>query len=221
VTLKLTKVDDLIRHEHAWVGPEDKCFFLREYTARAGYAHGETNDIISNLKKKMDRRGKPEWRWKEWAIDRVGRELRGVIGDKAMRTVTIVPMPPSKCKTDPEYDDRVLQIARIMTAGLSCDVRELVLQRESMPAAHECEEGQRPKPADYFANFYVDEDVATPVPTRILVVDDVLTAGAHFAGIKRRLLERFPEVILFGCFFARRVLPKAEDDFRGFVPDQN
>jgi predicted amidophosphoribosyltransferase len=33
----------------------------------------------------------------------------------------------------------------------------------------------------------VDESAAAPPPQNILIVDDVLTAGAHFVAIKRRL----------------------------------
>lgn len=82
--MKLTLVDDLIRPQHFFLEPDDKIYFLREYTAGAGFAHGETNNIISNLKKDMDRRGKPEWYYKERAIENAGLELRNAIGEKAL-----------------------------------------------------------------------------------------------------------------------------------------
>ncbi len=218
MTVKLSKVDDLILHEHHWLASDDNCFFLREYTAGAGYAHGDTNNLISNLKKKPERRDKPDWKYKVRAIQQAGRELREAIGDKPLCSVTIVPIPPSKTKANrQEYDDRLIQIVRVMTAGLPCDVRELVLQRADMPAAHES--AVRAKPQELYENYYVDEKVANPVPTRILIIDDVLTAGAHFAAMKRRLLERFPGVTLFGCFFARRAVPKAEEVFKDFKDD--
>jgi predicted amidophosphoribosyltransferase len=209
--VKLTKVDDLIRPQHHYLEADDKCFFLREYTAGKGYSYGQTNSIISNLKKEMDRRGRSEWIWKERAIEQAGNELRAAIGAKALQEVTIVPMPPSKAKDDPMYDDRVLQIVQVMTRELTCDVRELVLQRMSVPAAHTTT--NRARPEDHYENYCIDETVAAPEPARILVVDDVLTAGAHFAGIKRRLRERFPAVAVYGCFYARRALPTAADEF--------
>jgi hypothetical protein len=47
----------------------------------------------------------------------------------------------------------------------------------------------------------------------ILVVDDVLTAGAHFVAIKRRLSERFPSVgRITRCFWARRALLVSLED---------
>lgn len=45
------------------------------------------------------------------------------------------------------------------------------------------------------------------------VVDDVLTAGAHFVGIKRRLRERFPTMgNIIGCSYARRAVQTPSED---------
>jgi hypothetical protein len=214
--LQLQKLDELTRSEHSFLTADDHCFFLREYTAGAGYEHGETNNLIFNLKKKVDRRGKPEWGYKERAIQRAGQELRQVLEPtlrKDPERLTIVPMPPSCIQTNPMYDDRMRQIVDVMTHGLGCDVRELVLQVRDMPAAHEGSEGRRrPRPDEWYAVYYVDEGVATPPPHNILVVDDVLTAGAHFVAIKRRLHERFPATRILGCFYARRAVQASLED---------
>jgi len=204
VTLQLQQIDELLRPQHFFIAAEDNCYFLREYTAGAGFGHGETNNIISNLKKTVDRRGLPEWKYKEAAIRQAGGELRAAFGDELLRQVTIVPMPPSRSKTNALYDDRMMRIVEVMTEGLACDVRELIVQPNDMPAAHTA--GIRPRPDDWYAAYVIDEALATPAPTNILVIDDVLTAGAHFAGMKRRLLERFPGVGLYGVFYARRAV---------------
>lgn len=107
------------------------------------------------------------------------------------------------------YDDRMLRVVGVMTEGLDCDVRELVVQHRDMPAAHTA--ATRPRPEDWYAVYAIDEALAAPVPTRLMVVDDVLTAGAHFAGLKRRLLERFPGVALHGVFYARRAVQQGAD----------
>jgi hypothetical protein len=204
VTLQLQQIDELLRPEHSFLTEEDHCFFLREYTAGAGFGYGETNNIISNLKKKPDRRGKPEWRYKEAAIQRAGNELREALTDHLLCQFTIVPMPPSKSKAHPMYDDRVLRIVRAMTDGLACDVRELIVQPSDMPAAHE--EKIRPTPEEWYAAYAIDEALANHPVINVLVIDDVLTAGAHFVGLKRRLVERFSDVTVFGVFYARRAV---------------
>lgn len=61
MTLTLTRVDHLVLGEHHYLTAEDECYFLREYTARRAFDASETNQIIQNIKKPADRRGRPEW----------------------------------------------------------------------------------------------------------------------------------------------------------------
>jgi hypothetical protein len=65
---RLTKIDELTRPDHSFLDGEDSCYFLGEYSARQGFAHSATNNLIMNLKKPMDRRGTSQWQWKERAI---------------------------------------------------------------------------------------------------------------------------------------------------------
>ncbi len=119
-------------------------------------------------------------------------------------------MPPSKVKSSPQYDDRMERVVCSMTEGLCCDVRELMVQKYDMTTAHHT--ANRPKPDEWYAAYAVDESHAEPPPTNVLVVDDVLTTGAHFAGLKRRLVERFPAVKVRAVFYARVVRQGAEPE---------
>src|SRR4051812_4186851 len=107
--IRFTKVDDLTRGDHSFIRPEDDCYHLGEYMARQGYS-GATNDLIQNLKKPMDRRGRPEWRYKEWAINRCSEMLQASFGASGFGAGTVIPVPPSKARTDPAFDPRLSQI---------------------------------------------------------------------------------------------------------------
>lgn len=52
-------ITDLERPDHHYLTSEHNCVFFGEYTARVGYEHSRTNDIISNLKKSVTKKGKP------------------------------------------------------------------------------------------------------------------------------------------------------------------
>src|ERR1700678_1926366 len=106
---RLTKIDDLTRPDHSYLTAADDCYFLGEYTARKGFAFSATNHLIFNLKKGMERQGRPEWPYKARAIQTVAEALRDALNDRARRTLTFVPVPPSKAQTDPLYDARLLQ----------------------------------------------------------------------------------------------------------------
>jgi hypothetical protein len=124
----------------------------------------------------------------------------------------LVPVPPSKAKNDPAYDNRMVQVCRLIRRAPQppLDVRELVLQRSSLSAAHESQ--QRPTVDDLVREYYIDENLVDPQPRWIGVFDDVLTVGTHFVAMKRVLSARFPRVPISGFFIARRVFPNPFED---------
>jgi hypothetical protein len=118
-------------------------------------------------------------------------------------------VPPSKYRGDPAYDDRLLQVCRLVAAPRPLDIRQLVVQSQSIAAAHEAADGQRPTVEDLLAIYRLDEVVANPEPRRVLIFDDVLTAGTHYRAIHSVLSRRFPEAVIRALFVARRVFPPA------------
>jgi hypothetical protein len=205
LSIRLSKIDDLTRPDHFFLKPEDQCFYLGEYTARKGFQFSETNKLIYNLKKPMDRKGKPGWSYKAKAIEEAGhllREATQTVSPTWLSTATLVPIPPSKIKGDPEYDDRVAGVLRSLASGIQVDICELVLQHQNMPAAHGSD--VRPRLPELIANYFIDEKVAEPMPRVIGIVDDVLTTGAHFKAVQQVLRSRFPSIPSYGIFLARR-----------------
>jgi hypothetical protein len=201
---RLTRIDRLTRPDHSYLEDEDECLYLGEYTARRGYAYSDTNQLILNLKKPMDRRDRSEWRYKVAAIETVAQDLRRLLGLDGIEGATFVPVPPSRAKDDPEYDDRLLQVLRQVAAGHDGDIRELVLQPETMDAFHSG--GDRPSIRELIEAYRLDE-AATHAPRNgaFVIFDDVLTTGAHFKAVQAVLCDRFPDVRTFGLFVARRV----------------
>jgi hypothetical protein len=199
---RLSKIDELTRPDHTFLEPGDDCYYLGEYTARAGFAFSATNDLIQNLKKPMDRRGTPQWKWKTWAIDRSSEMLREAVPEQWLARATFVPVPPSKAKDHPEYDDRLLQILRKVGEGRQLDVRELVVMTESIDPAHLTDDPRSVR--ELVRKMKLDRSAAEPAPEAICVFDDVLTTGAHFKAVQLFLRTEFPHVPLAGLFLARR-----------------
>ncbi len=210
--MKLTRIDELYLGDHYYLTPQDECYFLREYTARHGFDASETNQIIHNIKKTPDRRGRSEWRYKEQGLKRVATELKATLNPQWLRGATLVPIPPHLAKSDPLYDDRIAQILKLMDDGLGLDIRELVVQRANLDPSHGS--ASRPKPQELRNNYEIDESLCTPTPNAIGIVDDMLTAGAHFRAMKDMLGDRFPGVGVVGVFFARRITAQ-EDPAEG------
>jgi hypothetical protein len=198
---RLTEIDQLTRSDHTFLTEGDRCFFLGDYTARKGFAYSVTNNLIINFKKPMSVRGTPQWPHKERAIAEAAGALANALGPKNLQNLTFVPVPPSKAKTDPMYDDRVRRMLFAMGTGL--DIRELVIQEVSTTAAHESETRLRP---EELANYYaVDPQSVMPTPTAIAICDDVLTTGCHYRAMVSVLSPHFPDAKFYGLFLARRV----------------
>lgn len=205
---KLTKIDDLLRGDHIHLTPDDAAYFVLEYTPGAGYLHSDTNQFISNLKKENRWKQRPDvWRYKTDAIVRAGDLLQRLltnakIGDQDfLTTATMVPIPPSKAINDPDHDDRILQVLQQMGRGIACDIRDLIIQTESVEAHHV---GGAPRDPDTIAAHYViNERETSPTPTVVALFDDVITTGGHFVAGKRILRERWPNMPILGIFLAR------------------
>jgi predicted amidophosphoribosyltransferase len=202
-TPRFLKIDDQNRGDHSHLTAADECYFLYEYTSRRNYSFSSTNQLISNLKKKPSQASANEYRYKLDAMQACTRDLKGAINAAWLNVATLVPVPPSKARGHPDYDDRMTVICRNIALGI--DVREIVIQRNSLQAAHES--GTRPTISELLAEYQIDQAVATPAPRRIGIVDDVLTAGTHYVAVKTMLQRHYPGVPIVGFFVARRVFP--------------
>ncbi|MET4369521.1 hypothetical protein ABIA99_002206, partial [Bradyrhizobium sp. LB12.1] len=62
------------------------------------------------------------------------------------------------------------------------------------------------RPEEIEANCYIDESLCgQSAPKYIGIVDDMLTAGAHFRAANNILSKRFPTSRITGLFIARRI----------------
>ena len=130
MALKLSKIDDFLRSNHFYLEEDDHCWFFGEYTAKSGYDYSETNSLISNFKKSVDRKGRPkEWQYKE-AISKIAKIFQPLLKKLQEREFTLVPIPPSKAKSHPLYDDRMIRVLEASSCGLSVDIRELINSTE-------------------------------------------------------------------------------------------
>lgn len=203
--MRLSQIDDASRRDHHHLTADDICYYFLEYTSGRDYTFSQANGIISNLKKKPSLRGRADYRHKLRVMREASVTFRGALNPDWLADATLVPVPGSKCRDDPDYDDRMEQICRGIQEGL--DVRNLVVQRESTTASHEAGAGHRVSLEELLRLYDIDETLAAPPPVSIGVFDDVLTAGTHFRAMKTVLGRRFPGVPIVGLFIARRVFP--------------
>lgn len=197
----LRQIGELELPDHHLLRKTDHCFFMGDYTARAGFGHSSTNDLISNLKKSPQVRHTGQWRHKLRAIQEVAAAIRANLKVERVPHLTFVPIPPSKPRGHPEYDDRVTQIARQI--GPNVDVREMIIAVCEREPRHLADNHR--DPVELRGTLALDPALLEPAPTEIILMDDVLTTGCSFVVCKTMLSEQFPEVPIWGLFVARRV----------------
>ena len=151
--------------------------------AQAGRAEQPTSSSITSKR----REGDGGYQYKASAITQCAKDFSQAINAKWLAGATLVPVPPSKNKADPLFDDRMVQVCRGIRSPGPSDVREII---EQINSTDTFKGGQRQSPDELQANYrVVANELAQARPT-IGVVDDVLTTGSHFKAVKAIILDR-------------------------------
>lgn len=201
------KIDELLIRDHHCLDLNDRCYYFMDYTSHAGFGYSASNDLIQNFKKPVNRKHLLEYKYKISAIDEISRMLIESLQPPPAGWL-LVPIPPSKIKTNPLYDDRLIQCLQRFCQD-SADMRELLISKRDMIASHES--SSRPSINEIIDNLTIDERLCDDIPNNIALFDDVLTTGAHYKAAKSILESRFSVQNIIGIFIARRrILPKEE-----------
>ena len=200
----LVKMEGAEKGEHAALLWTDECYYLLEFYPGKRYGFNSDNDLVKHLKRRVDRSGMMALKQKEGALRDIANLLRPALASLFdFGATTFVPVPPSKRRVDPFYDNRVTRLLRLACPA-SADIRELIVCREEREPAHFNE--VRPSAEMLLENYMLGEVGDGPVRERIVLFDDVVTSGNHFVACRQFLLTHFPGREVVGVFVARRAL---------------
>lgn len=204
--LELAKED---MHEHSYLDIDDNIYYMEEYISGNGFA-GKGNNLIINLKKSVDKKGTDQWKHKEKAIIDVALLIAKEMDKPNVlsRRIYWLPIPPSRIKTDPLFDDRTYRILTLAIAvSTSCKhfVTDALYQnsnRESFSSI------TAKRDVDELVSNYSMNDIPNydPEKDRIVIFDDMLTTGCHFKAVEELVLDKYPNAVVMGIFVARRVI---------------
>jgi hypothetical protein len=208
---RLTRIDDSNRREHHFLTPQDRCLFLGDFYARAGWTGGSANQLIANFKRprlqiEHEAIGERLRRYREQAIGTISATLRRQFTPEEIESrCTFVPIPTSKRVDDPEYCDRLERTLRRAFDGHAADIRLLLQQTVSTVADHGSADDRISYERLLEITTLDPRCLVRPLRSLVVLFDDVLTSGKHYKVAKTRLREAFPELPIVGVFVARRV----------------
>jgi hypothetical protein len=200
------KIDELTRPDHPHVCDEDDCYYIWEWDGEL-YEKSAVTDFIGNFQKDMrfkDAENQWPWNYKKQAIIHAARAIAQTLLPE-WKTSTFVPVPPSKTKDHPRHDPRLITTLTLPVCNVP-DARELVVQVENTESRE-----KNVSPQVRASKWRLNPDLVLPLPQHIVVFDDLLTGGSHFAGMKIVLGRAFPGVPVAGLFLARRLRPSFQD----------
>ena len=182
----------------------DVCYYARDYISHGSFSASVGNNLISNFKKEVSKRKNlDEWRHKLSAIDQFALELHDFIPEGT----AIAHIPSSKAKNHPEYDSRLedtlAKLKSYMPTLVIVTPFEVI---QTLPSSHK---GGERDPEVIYSNL---RWLGLPAGTnQIVLIDDVITSGAHFNACKRILTKNIPGIEVVGVFWAKTVWVEAEE----------
>lgn len=187
--------------------PEDVCYFLGEYHRGVGYQGPGLNNAIQNLKKPMDRKGRPEWSYKNSAIANFAwKILNTKLYQVELSQYVWVPIPPSAAKSDPMYDDRLVQILECLrTQNKHLIFHEILASTKSRIPMHH-PQGHRLTKEQLVGQWTLTMPPDLPENPTFVIFDDVITLGTTYRAAKEMLLQAYPQSKIVGVFLARTKL---------------
>lgn len=180
------------------------CYYARDYVSNGGYAASEANNLISNLKKPVSKRGTNEWHYKTKAIHKFACELGSWLGSDPANQFCIAAIPGSKRKDHPEHDPRLTMVLSSLRAMYPNAIVEEPIERNvSMEAAHTSE--VRPTIDEVYDSLSWSGFQTTS--EAIILLDDVITTGTSFKACQRLIAQNCPGCTVYGVFWARTIWP--------------
>jgi len=190
---------NVIQNPPRWLTRDDECYYAREFTVRGGYQASQTNQLIFNLKKTIDRQGQPDWPYKQQAIAQFAKELASLL----TRAGVVMCIPPSKPKDDPFYDNRLDDVLnKLVQYNPKIQVVSPIVRTTAVKAKHE----GGPRDPDIELQSLHWQGLTVPrVPSYMILVDDIITSGSSFNACRQLILHNVPNVRVIGVFWARAI----------------
>lgn len=191
---------------HLLLREDDLCYYYLVRTS-GGFGASAANSRIHDFKKEPERfRDNPGvWRYKVAEIEHFARDVCDLLDRHDFRNiiehfgnVALVPMPTHYPKSHEFHDSRLSDMCRIVADRVDgIRVEDVFDMRRELAPSHGggMRDVEALRQEMTFAGF-------AQVPRLAILVDDVLTTGAHYVVCRDLIWQDHPDVPVIGLFLA-------------------
>jgi predicted amidophosphoribosyltransferase len=121
----------------------------------------------------------------------------------------LIPMPTSKPRNDSEFDSRLDDMVKLVHTKTGQRFGFNLNTTHSSKAFHISSSSRYISDIGGNINFTPFDE---PVPAKVILVDDVVTTGAHFIACGNKIRHRHPCVFVLGLFLAKTIWESGPDN---------
>jgi hypothetical protein len=180
----------------------DKTFsyYLLEYVSGGSYQQYPSNSRILNFKIPVKFRHEQRWQYKCETVQYFAERIMECINFPQSDTI-LIPMPTSKPRNDSEFDSRLDDVVKLVHMKTGQRIGFNLNAIHSSQAFHNS--GSSRYVADIGGNInFTPFD--QPVPAKVILIDDVVTTGAHFMACRDKSSTGTQAFSFWACFWQKR-----------------
>lgn len=186
---------------------QDACFYYLRRTSE-GWSVPSNQRIINFKHDPKEYKNNPTvWSYKLEEIEAFAQDISSWLNSyfmseviKASGNVALVPMPTSKPRVHPDFDSRLVDLcSRVCQLDGRVRLENILDVKEELKPSHHG--GSRS--VDYLINELMVYKPSQPLDV-VILVDDLLTTGNHYAACSTALKQCFPDIATIGLFLARQ-----------------
>ncbi len=204
------RIEQPIEHFPVFINQDtDECYYAREYIKGVSFSASETNNLISNYKKDLEKHKNNSnlehlKYYKKCAIEQYAKELSDFFEPYNDEEIYISNIPSSNCKSDKCYDDRDLRtLCKLKSMIPRIKIEEPLENIISIQASH----SGGPRDINLLKRNYKWNGFQNSSINKLYLIDDVLTSGSHYKACKEVIIEHHRNIEVIGLFWSRAIEP--------------